>query len=213
MVKTGDEYLKAAKGGKGLNESELRQLTSKIDNNLTGKRDKKRKEPPMSRRGQDQDQKRRRDSNQAPKKPTAQDEQAALLAEIKELGGDESDLALINGVASDDDDDNETYSKGSSKPADRKLKDDLKALSKELGLADYVPSEASEAEQEMDESHNAQSESAADDRDDDLNGLGEATSRESQDQIESKGKRHKAGLVCILIMRQPPLTANSSQDL
>lgn len=69
------------------------------------------------------------------------------MEEIRALGGDESDLQLIKDVDSDSED----YVQDSKKPADKSLKDELAAFSKQLGLADYAPSEASEEEEDVQE--------------------------------------------------------------
>ncbi|KAG5980027.1 hypothetical protein E4U55_004460 [Claviceps digitariae] len=126
----------------------LAQLTSKIDQNLSS-HDHKRKNPPTN-AGIQKEQKRRRQSEQIlPQKGKGQQtvDQDVLLAEIKALGGDEQDLELINGVDSDD----ETGAKGSTGRIDESLKDDLLALTKELGFSNLAPEVTIESEPEEDE--------------------------------------------------------------
>ncbi|KAG6008075.1 hypothetical protein E4U43_000222 [Claviceps pusilla] len=126
----------------------LAQLTSKIDQNLSS-HDHKRKNPPTD-AGIQQEQKRRRQSDQIqPQKAKGQQkvDQDVLLAEIKALGGDEQDLELINGVDSDD----ETAAEGSAGRIDKTLKDDLVALTKELGFSNLAPEVTVESEPEEDE--------------------------------------------------------------
>ncbi|OAA64045.1 CCAAT-box-binding transcription factor [Cordyceps fumosorosea ARSEF 2679] len=130
-------------GGRGpsFNEDALEKLTSRIDQRLT-ENDHKRKRPPTN-ASPTQTAKKQRNSDAAPKTNSSKTEQEALLAEILALGGDEDDLELINGVDSDDE------VVGESKaPVDKKLRDELAALSKELGFAELAPQEASENEAE-----------------------------------------------------------------
>ncbi|UNI15235.1 RNA-binding ribosome biosynthesis protein mak21 [Purpureocillium takamizusanense] len=142
-------------GPSSLNQDSLAQLTSRIDKSLGGG-DHKRKQPPTAASDKQQP-KRQRASADAPPRDVhgAGNDQAALLAEIKALGGDESDLELINGVDSDD----ETYAQDSKKPIDKALKEELAALSKELGFAALVPEEASD----VDEGPDAEEEEDGDD--------------------------------------------------
>ncbi|KAI9171935.1 Ribosome biogenesis protein NOC1 [Paramyrothecium foliicola] len=127
--------------GQSFNADALSQLTSKIDKNLSGN-DHKRKQPPTNDSPKPQ-QKRQRNSDAGPAKKLSQEDQDALLAEIKALGGDEKDLELINDVDSSDDE----YTKGSDQPVDKRLKDEIAAFSKELGLADHAPSEVSDEDE------------------------------------------------------------------
>ncbi|KAK8918110.1 Ribosome biogenesis protein NOC1 [Metarhizium anisopliae] len=131
---------KKGKGPRGqkdrqsFDESALEQLTSKIGQNLNSNTNK-RKHPPTNAGGKEQQKRRRNFEDSRPSKNQILDDQAALLAEIRALGGDEKDLELINGVDSDD----ETYGKESGGAVDKDLKDELLALSKELGFADIDP--------------------------------------------------------------------------
>ncbi|KAJ6781036.1 hypothetical protein PWT90_04776 [Aphanocladium album] len=126
-------------GGPSFNENALAKLTSRIDQNLTDN-DHKRKRPPTN-ASPAQTAKKQRSSDAAPATNGSRNDQEALLAEILALGGDEDDLELINGVDSDDE------VVGDSKaPVDKKLRDELAALSKELGFAEIAPQEASEDE-------------------------------------------------------------------
>ncbi|KAF5122111.1 Ribosome biogenesis protein NOC1 [Metarhizium anisopliae] len=131
---------KKGKGPRGqkdrqsFDENALEQLTSKIGQNLNSNTNK-RKHPPTNAGGKEQQKRRRNFEDSRPSKNQIPDDQAALLAEIRALGGDEKDLELINGVDSDD----ETYGKESGGAVDKDLKDELLALSKELGFADIDP--------------------------------------------------------------------------
>ena len=150
---------KGPQGKKPFNEAALAQLTSSIDQKLNGKAaagsDHKRKNPPSSNETGGEVRKRQRNSSSGPAKASPKgkngarsggmsDEKKALLDEILALGGDEEDLKLIEDIDSSDDE----YVKDTKKPVDKKLKDELAALSKELGFAEYAPSEASEPEVE-----------------------------------------------------------------
>lgn len=130
---------KGTRGGPSFNEDALAKLTSRIDQGLTNN-DQKRKRPPTN-ASPAQTTKKQRSSDAGPTTNGTKTEQEALLAEILALGGDEDDLELINGVDSDDE------VVGESKaPVDKKLRDELAALSKELGFAEFAPQEASEDE-------------------------------------------------------------------
>ncbi|KAG6313548.1 hypothetical protein E4U44_002512 [Claviceps purpurea] len=148
----------AQKEKQSLDKNTLAQLTSKIDQNLSS-RDHKRKNPPTN-AGTKNEQKRQRQSEKTePRKDQEQDDQDALLAEIKALGGDEQDLELINGVDSDD----ETSVKESTDRIDKALKDDLAALTKELGFSTLAPEVAIESEPEEDEEMDDEESSGDDD--------------------------------------------------
>lgn len=130
---------KGPRGGLSFNEDALAKLTSRIDQGLTNN-DQKRKRPPTN-ASPAQTTKKQRSSDAVPATNGIKTDQEALLAEILALGGDEDDLELINGVDSDDE------VVGESKaPVDKKLRDELAALSKELGFAEFAPPEASEDE-------------------------------------------------------------------
>lgn len=131
-------------GGPSFNEDALEKLTSRIDQNLS-ENDNKRKRPPTN-ASPAQTAKKQRNSDASPATNGSKTDQEALLAEILALGGNEDDLELINGVDSDDEVVNE-----SKAPVDKKLRDELAALSKELGFAGLAPQEASEEEEEEDE--------------------------------------------------------------
>jgi ribosome biogenesis protein MAK21 len=123
-------------------QSGLSQIASQIKEKLNGN-SHKRKNPPTEAAGK-QKQRKQRDSEGAPAANGANDDQDALMAEIKALGGDEEDFRLINEVASDD----EALASESKAPVDKRLKDELAALSKELGFAAIAPIDASDEEQE-----------------------------------------------------------------
>ncbi|KJZ79088.1 hypothetical protein HIM_01239 [Hirsutella minnesotensis 3608] len=140
-----------SKGGKPFDENALAKLTSHIDQNLSVK-DHKRKKPPTNASSKQQTKRQRALGDNTPKNDAknSKDDEAALLAEIKALGGDEADLALINEIDSDD----ETYVKQSGQPVDKLLKQELAALSKELGFSNLKPEEAAEEDEvaeDMDE--------------------------------------------------------------
>ncbi|KAI5462984.1 CBF/Mak21 family-domain-containing protein [Mariannaea sp. PMI_226] len=132
--------------GKKFDDDALSQLTSKIDQNLNGN-DHKRKQPPNTTAG-DQRQKRQRNfQGSSSEKNGAKLDAGALLEEIKALGGDESDLELIKDIDSED----ETFAQVSKEPVDKKLKDELAALSKQLGFAEVEVSEASDQDEDAEE--------------------------------------------------------------
>ena len=155
---------KGPNGGQNFNEDTLTQLTSKIDKNLTGAKANKRKTPPTG-AGKGQNDKRQRNLAGGAASSAPKDDQEALLKEILALGGDEDDLDLINGVDSDDD----TQAQPSNGPVDKKLKEELLALSKELGFADIQVGEASDddaqddgSEDETDTSNDMQEDDESD---------------------------------------------------
>lgn len=131
--------------GRAFDDSALDQLTSKIDQNLSSK-DHKRKKPPTS-ATENQHQKRQRNSEKSFSEKNSKDDNEALMEEIRALGGDERDLELIMEVDSDDED----YTKDSKKPVEKSLKDEIAAFSKQLGLAEVEPSEASDEEEDAEE--------------------------------------------------------------
>lgn len=156
--------------GPNLDKNALENLTSTIDKKLG-----KRKQPPTKGAG-DQHQKRQRNTEDATgASKSGKIDEKTLLEEIKALGGDESDLALIQGIDSDD----EEYAQGSkdSKALDKGLKDELAAFSKQLGFAEVEMSEASD-----------QDEDEEDDNDDDD---GEDDDFEEDDDDEDEDKAPK----------------------
>jgi ribosome biogenesis protein MAK21 len=163
----------------------------------------KRKQPPTKGAG-DQHQKRQRNSEgSTDDKKSGKIDEKTLLEEIKALGGDESDLALIQGIDSDD----EEYAQGSkdSKSVDKGLKDELAALSKQLGFAEVELSEASDEEEEEEEE--AEEENEAEDVDDDED--------EDEDEVEApkeapKKKGNMVGWTSFIVAF---LTTNSNTDL
>lgn len=182
--------------GPSFDNSALDNLTSTIDNKLG-----KRKQPPTKGAG-DQHQKRQRNSEgSTDDKKSGKIDEKTLLEEIKALGGDESDLALIQGIDSDD----EEYAQGTkdSKSVDKGLKDELAALSKQLGFAEVELSEASDEEEEEEEE--AEEENEAEDIDDD----------EDEDEAEApkeapKKKGNMVGWISFIVAF---LTTNSDTDL
>ncbi|KAF4123314.1 ribosome biogenesis protein MAK21 [Geosmithia morbida] len=135
---------KGLRGSKDFDESALTNLTSKLDKNLKGS-DSKRKQPPSD-GSPNQDRKRQRNSTKGSSKPSAAQggrrADKSLLDEIRALGGDEEDLALIQDIDSSDDE----VVKDSNVPVDKKLKDELAAFSKNLGFSDHQLSEAGDSE-------------------------------------------------------------------
>lgn len=187
--------------GRSFNEDTLAQLTSRIDQSLSGK-DQKRKQPPTNASDKQQPKRQRGPENGQPKSgpKDRKDDQAALLAEIKALGGDEKDLELINEVNSDDED----YVKDSKRPVDKRLKEELAALSKELGFAEIAPEAASDVDEGEEE----------EDEDDG----GEDDEEEEQDDAESdtpqqNGNRKPGGMVSANSSLPVSLTADSRPDI
>lgn len=148
MAKAGRKGKGASKGAEDVqfDADSLSQLAAEINKNLkpvpAPTADNKRKTPPT--KAPRKDAKRQRPSNETTKPKGHSYDQAALLEEIKALGGDEKDLDLINGVESGSED--EGYAEDSNLPLDKKLKAEILALSTELGLAKHAPMEASEDE-------------------------------------------------------------------
>jgi ribosome biogenesis protein MAK21 len=175
---------KSPKGRKSLDENGSSQLTSKVDqglNDSSTRKDQKRKKPPTT-ESVPQDRKRQRNSGNGPPKSTAKgDDIAALLEEIRALGGDEEDLKLIQDVDSSDDE----AVKGGKAPADKRLKDELAALSKELGLAEYQPSEASDDDEAAGEEDEDEIEEDEDDDEDE----------EEQEEDEQEAPRRIGNMV------------------
>ncbi|KAK5987671.1 Ribosome biogenesis protein NOC1 [Cladobotryum mycophilum] len=131
------------RGGPSFNENALASLTSKLDEKLSGN-DHKRKNPPTESSGKQQNQKKQRSSDDKSSKNDSALDHETLLAEIRALGGNEEDFDLINDVESSD----EAYTEASKQPVDKRLKDELLALSKELGFAELKPVEANASEDE-----------------------------------------------------------------
>jgi ribosome biogenesis protein MAK21 len=159
--------------GPSFDNSALDNLTSTIDNKLG-----KRKQPPTKGAG-DQHQKRQRNSEGSTgDKKSGKIDEKTLLEEIKALGGDESDLALIQGIDSDD----EEYAQGSkdSKSVDKGLKDELAAFSKQLGFAEVELSEASDEEEEEEEAEEDEPEDVDDEDDED-----DEDEDEDEDEVEA----------------------------
>jgi hypothetical protein len=82
-------------------------------------------------------------------------DKAALLKEMIELGGTEEDLALIDGISSDDEEEEVVQIKESGKPKDVKMTD-IEAFMKEIGLQgnklpDVEEDEIEEEDEESDE--------------------------------------------------------------
>jgi ribosome biogenesis protein MAK21 len=101
-------------------------------------------------------------------------DKAALLKEMIELGGTEEDLALIDGISSDDEEEEVVQIKESGKPKDVKMTD-IEAFMKEIGLQgnklpDVEEDEIEEEEEESDE--------------DDFDGDEEDESEEAEDAEE-----------------------------
>lgn len=199
---------KKAKGPRGpkdrqnFNEDALAQLTSKIDQNLDSKT-QKRKNPPTTAGSSEQQKRQRNSEDTRPSKGQASDEQEALLAEIKALGGDEKDLELINGVDSDDE---EAYAKESGGAIDKGLKDELLALSKELGFANIDLAAVSEADDKLDEEVAEEEEEDDDDEDEE-----EDSDDDDEDDEQPIRVRKPGDMVGNLVLRgvEPLLTLNT----
>ncbi|KAL6896238.1 CBF/Mak21 family domain-containing protein [Trichoderma longibrachiatum] len=123
----------------------MSRIASQIEAKLNGN-PYKRKNPPTEASGK-QKQRKQREPEAAPPAKGSKADEDALRAEIKALGGDEEDWRLINEVASDD----EAIASESKAPVDKRLKDELAALSKELGFAELAPPDASDEEEEEEE--------------------------------------------------------------
>jgi ribosome biogenesis protein MAK21 len=137
------------KKGPAFDESALEKLTSRIDDSLS-KGDQQKRKKPHTTEVSSQDRKRQRKSSDGASKQgkASSNENELLLAEIRALGGDEDDFDLIQNAESED----EVVGQDDKKhPIDRGLKAELAKLSKELGFAEYEPSEASEPEAEEEE--------------------------------------------------------------
>ncbi|KAF4451036.1 hypothetical protein F53441_5935 [Fusarium austroafricanum] len=150
--------------GSGFDNNALDNLTSTIDKKLG-----KRKQPPTKAAG-DQYQKRQRNSEGSSNEKSDKIDEKTLLEEIKALGGDESDLALIQDIDSDE----EEYTQGpkDSKAVDMSLKNELAAFSKQLGFEKVEMSEASDRDEEdgegeADEDEDENEDEDVDDDDDD----------------------------------------------
>lgn len=177
--------------GTPFNESALEKLTERIDHNLVDNQQNKRKKPPT---GDNPSQNRKRQRNGADKpqkqnkKPGAI-ERDVLLAEIKALGGDEKDLELIEGIDSDEEEEDggqpgSKRSKTDEHAIDKGLKAELAALSKELGFANLQPSdesdeEADEAEASGDDAQGDEEEEEVDDDDQENDVVEEKPSNEA----------------------------------
>lgn len=181
--------------GKRIDEGALENLTAKIDQNLGSNH--KRKQPPTRGAG-DQDQKRQRNSQGSSGKKDGKLDNNALLEEIKALGGDESDLELIKDVESED----ETYGKDAK--VDKKLKDELAALSKELGFAEFEMSEASDEDYGAEESEDDEDEDDEDESEEEAKAEVKEAPK-SKDPVIPKVK----GLVSCTRLFKASLTANA----
>lgn len=160
--------------GTSFSESALEKLTERIDHNLVDNQQNKRKKPPT---GDNPSQNRKRQRNGADK-PQKQDkkpgaiERDVLLAEIKALGGDEKDLELIEGIDSDEEEEdgrqpNGKRSKADEHTIDKGLKAELAAMSKELGFANLQPID--ESEDEADEAEASGDDDQGDEEDEEVN--------------------------------------------
>lgn len=173
------KHSKKSKGPQRSNENAARlqngmsQITSQIEAKLNGN-PYKRKNPPTEASGKPK-QRKQRDSEAAPATNGSSDDKDALLAEIKALGGDEEDWRLINDVASDDE-----VTSGSKAPVDKRLKDELAALSKELGFSGIVPDDASDEEEEEEED--------VEDEEEDGDEEEEEDDDESEEEVSKKNK-------------------------
>ncbi|UKZ78032.1 hypothetical protein TrVFT333_005766 [Trichoderma virens FT-333] len=164
----------------------LSELTSQIQEKLNGN-PYKRKNPPTEASGK-QKQRKQRDSEGAPPAKSTNADDDALLAEIKALGGDEEDWRLINEVASDD----EAVASESKVPVDKRLKEELAALSKELGFAGLAPIDASDDEEEEAEGDQDEEEEEEDEDEDSDDDVSEDDGKnQNQNQNKKNGKNNK----------------------
>ncbi|KAK0383302.1 hypothetical protein NLU13_9215 [Sarocladium strictum] len=154
-------------------EEALARLTSQLDHSLNSG-DHKRKNPPGDGSAK-QEQKRQRNTKEPAKGGDKKDTNANmdLLAEIRALGGNEDDFDLINGVDSED----EEYTKDQKLPVDKKLREELAALSKELGFAEHIPEDAEPEEDEAEEANGVEEQEAK-----------EESESEEEEESESEGK-------------------------
>lgn len=195
---------KHSKKGKGPQRSQeyatelqngLSQIASKIREQLNGNQNK-RKNPPTEASGK-QKQRKQRDSEGAPSANGTSNDQDALLAEIKALGGDEEDWRLINEVESED----EVLASESKAPVDKRLKEELAALSKELGFAGLAPVDASdddgeEGDEEEEEEEQEESDDDISDHDKDKNKKKGGNNKESKEKGPAENDmRRVEGLV------------------
>jgi hypothetical protein len=180
------QFKNKKKGGKGprpaqngapvFSEDALAQLTSKLDKNLSSSADHKRKNPPADNTTK-QDQKRQRNTKEPSKNADSKNADMDLLAEIRALGGNEDDFDLINGIDSEDED----YIKDQKLPVDKKLKAELAAFSKELGLADHVPEDAEPEEDELEEANGVEEQGEEEEEEE------EESESEEEPESESEG--------------------------
>ncbi|KAF8542053.1 CBF/Mak21 family-domain-containing protein [Trichophaea hybrida] len=98
----------------------------------------------------------------------------ALLAEIIELGGTEDDLALVDGIESDDDDE-EVVVEDSGKAKDVK-KTDIEAFMKEIGLQGGKTQEVDDSEEEEEEEEEEDEDMGDDESDEEEEDDGENSS-------------------------------------
>jgi ribosome biogenesis protein MAK21 len=170
--------------GPSFDNSALDNLTSTIDKKLG-----KRKQPPTKANG-DQHQKRQRNSEGSSSEKSGKIDEKTLLEEIRALGGDESDLALIQDIDSDD----EEYAQGpkDSKAIDKSLKDELAAFSKQLGFTELEMSEASDQDDEGEEDED---EGDNDAEDDEVEGADDDDSEEEQAAVSKEPTQKKSNMV------------------
>ncbi|KAF9767915.1 hypothetical protein IL306_014855 [Fusarium sp. DS 682] len=176
--------------GPNFDNNTLDNLTSTIDKKLG-----KRKQPPTKATG-DQHQKRQRNSQSSSGEKSGKVDEKTLLEEIRALGGDESDLALIQDIDSDDDE----YAQGSkdSKAIDKSLKDELAAFSKQLGFAEVEMSEASdeddEGEDDDEDEDNAEDVDGEDSEEEQAAAPKETTQKKSNMAFEPRADWHDSEL-------------------
>ncbi|KAJ0138939.1 Uncharacterized protein HZ326_18111 [Fusarium oxysporum f. sp. albedinis] len=171
--------------GPNFDNSALDNLTSTIDKKLG-----KRKQPP-TKANSDQHQKRQRNSEGTSGEKSGKIDEKTLLEEIKALGGDESDLALIQDIDSDD----EEYTQGpkDSRAVDKSLKDDLAAFSKQLGFTEVEMSEASDQEDEEEDDDDDDDDDDAEDNE--VEGVDDDDSEEEQAVALKEPTQKKGNMV------------------
>lgn len=208
MAKPNKKGGKGPKGPRGssFDENALTNLTSKLDQSLAKGSDHKRKQPPTNNDSANQDRKRQRNSSKGPPNKSPKGAKGgpskpspakggkgagkSLLDEIRALGGDEEDLALIEDIESSD----EEVVKAGDAPLDKKLKAELAAFSKNLGFDDHQPSEASDSEDGAD-----QEEEEDDQEEEDVEEENDENEQEDEEKAfesERQAHRHAENMVC-----------------
>lgn len=120
------------------------------------------------------------DSNQPANKRRKKDQSFNLLDEIKALGGDESDLKLIEDVAS------ESEQEGGSEQGDQALQKELTIFAKGLGFENFTSDAQASEEEEEDEHDGTNSDISSGGEDEEAISEPELPPRELQDMKREK---------------------------